>query len=212
MVQMKENIRTINGTVTTARHKELLSRDMNKNVKTTTSRSDLTACFRFSSKYSAFEKGTLSPNTFRNKRGLCNHETQLQVQPKKKKKTRKKQQKRRVRAASGILRRRTRDYIQAAANSSSILTTRNRSGSSCGQKDIKPQNRYGKKKKRDLSLHAIANDDAYSLSLDMHPSPAVSGERQGQGEKKEKADSIAVGKCLSSFKFKQPKMVGVDRG
>lgn len=69
-----------------------------------------------------------------------------------------------------------------------------------------------KKKKRDLSLHAIANDDAYSLSLDMHPSPAVSGERQGQGEKKEKADSIAVGKCLSSFKFKQPKMVGVDRG
>lgn len=117
-----------------------------------------------------------------------------------------------MRAASGILRRRTRDYIQAAANSSSILTTRNRTGSSCGQKDIKPQNRYGKKKKRDLSLHAIANDDAYSLSLDMHPSPAVSGERQGQGEKKEKADSIAVGKCLSSFKFKQPKMVGVDRG
>lgn len=53
-----------------------------------------------------------------------------------------------------------------------------------------------------LSLHAIAND-ARSSSLDMHPSPAVSGERQGLVKERKKngtgTRSRVVGQALELF-------------
>lgn len=65
---------------------------------------------------------------------------------------------------------------------------------------------YEMKKKKEwrgtLSLHAIAND-ARSSSLDMHPSPAVSGERQGLVKERKKngtaTRSKVVGQVLELF-------------
>lgn len=141
-VQIKANVWTINRTVTTTRHKELLSRAKNKNVKTRTRCSDWTACFRSSSTYSELKKG-------RHQILLETKEASaIMKHSYRSKKKKKKKRRARCVAASGILRRWTRDYIQAAANSLSISTTRNRSDWSCGQKGIiKPQNSHGKKRR-----------------------------------------------------------------
>lgn len=62
-----------------------------------------------------------------------------------------------------------------------------------------------------MSLHAIAND-ARSSSLDMHPSPAVSGERQGLVKERKKngtaTRSRVVGQTLELLLFRTANIGG----